>query len=52
MKPWVMWTAGSALALIATAIGFLNFWAAADLGYDGHPGGGAIIARRGYAMVG
>ena len=52
MKLWVMWTAGSALAFIATAIAFLNLRAAADLGYDAYPGGGAIIARWGYVMLG
>jgi hypothetical protein len=51
MKPWVRWTTGSALALIGTAICFLNFFAAADLGYDAYPGGKAIISRWGYAML-
>ena len=52
MRRWLRWSICSALALIATAIAFLNFWASADLGYDTRPGGKAIIARWGYAMLG
>jgi hypothetical protein len=48
----VMWTTGSALAFISAAIAFLNFSAAADLGYDRYLGGEAIIARWAYAMLG
>src|SRR4051812_31199904 len=48
----VRWTTASALALIGTAICFLNFFAAADLGYDAYPGGRAIISRWAYATLG
>ena len=52
MRRWLPWTICSALALIAAVLAFLNFWAAADLGYDTHPEGKAIMARWGYAMLG
>jgi hypothetical protein len=52
MKSWLMWTIGSAAALMASAYAFLNFFAAADLGYDAYPGGKEIIARWGNAMLG
>ena len=51
MKRWLMWTACSAVALVATAIAFVSLWAAADLGYDAYPGGRAIIDRWTYAML-
>ena len=52
MRRWLTWTVCSALALIAAALAFLNFLAAADLGYDTHPEGKVIMARWGYAMLG
>ena len=41
MKRWLMWTACSAVALVATAIAFVSLWAAADLGYDAYSDIGA-----------
>jgi hypothetical protein len=52
VKRWLIWSTCSAVALVVTAIAFLNLLAAADLGYDAHPGGPAFIARWTYAMLG
>ena len=47
-----MWAAVAVLMLLADAYSLLNFYAAADLGYDMHPGGKSILAFWGYATVG
>jgi hypothetical protein len=52
MRRWLTWSICSALALVAAAIAFLNFWSAADLGYDIVPGGKTVMARWGYAVLG
>ena len=46
-----MWTGSSAAAALVSAYAFLNFWAAAGLGYDAYPGGKAIIERWGNIML-
>jgi hypothetical protein len=51
VKRWLMWSTGSAVALVAMGIAFMNLFAAADLGYDAYPGGRAIIDRWTYAML-
>jgi hypothetical protein len=52
MKRWLIWAAASGAMLVASAYAFLNFWAAADLGYDTSARGKSILAFWGYAMVG
>jgi hypothetical protein len=50
-KPWLKWTIGS-LALVGSAYALVNFWAAAELGYDAYPRGKSIIAGWGHAVLG
>jgi hypothetical protein len=52
MKRWLIWTAASGVMLVASAYAFLNFWAAADLGYDTSARGKSMLAFWGYAMLG
>ena len=52
MKLWWMWTLLAAIAFVASAYTFLNFWAAVDLGYDTQPEGKAITARWAYGAFG
>ena len=42
----------AAIAFVASAYAFLNFWAAVDLGYDAQPQGQAIITRWAYGAFG
>ena len=52
MKRWLIWAVASGATLVASGFALLNFWAAADLGYDTYPGGKSILAQWFYATVG
>jgi len=49
---WLVWVALFIAAALAAAYSFLNFWAAADLGYDTSPRGRSILAGWTYAVWG
>jgi hypothetical protein len=52
MKRSRLWAAVSGIMLIVCAYAFLNFMAAADLGYDGSSRGGSILRLWGYVALG
>jgi predicted Co/Zn/Cd cation transporter (cation efflux family) len=52
MKRWIILAIASGLLLLGASFAFLNFFAAADLGYDMYPGGKGIIARYLYSTLG
>jgi hypothetical protein len=52
MKRWIILAIASGLLLLGAAFAFLNFFAAADLGYDMYPGGKEIIARHLHSTLG
>ncbi len=52
MSRWRVWALVTAAMLVVLAYAFLNFWAAADLGYDASPEGASILAFWGYSALG
>ena len=52
IKAWHVWLGLTLTALVATVFAFVNFWAAADLGYDSTPEGKVILSRWSYALIG
>jgi hypothetical protein len=51
MRRWGIWAGLSAMMVAATGYAWLNFYAAADLGYDRYPGGKAILEFWGYTVI-
>ena len=47
-----VWLGFALVALAGAVVSFVNFWAAADLGYDATPRGRAILSGWSYASVG
>ena len=47
VRPFFVWSIGSIASTLVSGYAFLNFWAAADLGYDAYPEGKVIVERWG-----
>lgn len=52
LKAWHLWFGFALIALAATVFAFVNFWAAADLGYDATSRGKVILSRWCYTFIG
>ena len=52
IKACHLWFGFGFIALAATVFAFMNFWAAADLGYDATSRGKVILSSWCYAFIG
>ena len=52
IKACYVWSGFALVALAGTVLSFMNFWAAADLGYDTTPRGKTILSGWCYASIG